>query len=156
MNPRSYKALMRGKKPGKKQRANLILQEFGSTGVMSKVDMKLIDFLYSSKSSDEVDIRKYVEKIIKESMSTLSTGRIFLTIKLIKKIKLSDLLDKILIKIKFFVQKKICSHSKKIKNIFRILKKVQINVEALIKEIEDKFKFPSHAALAYRMAQVQS
>ncbi len=151
----SYRKNLIQKRPGKRQQVNLILQEFGSIKVMSDVDIKLIDHLYAHSTTDRNKARKDAEKIIKDSFCYSSAGRIYLTIKLILEMNFSDLLEEVLQKIKCFVQKKICKHSKKVKKIFKILNEVQICAVELVKEIENKFKFPSHAKLAYKMAKAQ-
>ncbi len=118
---------------------------------LTAVDLNLIEYLYGTyeKRGAEIYLR---EVVTADSVSRISIGRMYLIVELVKKYDLAEVFELLLDKLKTFIARKICTYSKKIKGIFMVLKKTELDIKKFIDNIE--FRFSDHSQLAYRLAAI--
>lgn len=151
----SYKKNCKQKRPGEKQMDNLVIHEFSKTRSLRDVDRTLMVLFYLNKQYHREDVKEYLKSKINKTFCKSSVGRIYLVIEVIKKFELWEMLDQVLDKIKAFIKSSICSQSKKVEKIFKILKEANIDLKKILSEIEDDFKFCRHVTQAYRLAKIK-
>ena len=118
---------------------------------LTAVDLNLIEYLYGTyeKRGAEIYLR---EVVTADSVSRISIGRMYLIVELVKKYDLAEVFELLLDKLKTFIARKICTYSKKIKKIFMVLRKTELDIKKFIDNIE--FRFSDHSQLAYRLAAI--